>query len=92
MRHRTKLLVYNYVETPTESLGELVRQTEAFLTSNAPVFRVPLAMLLPAARLAQSFVGTKSPVHPVRVKKAAMSTYIVPLVLRRFGSSFAIAS
>lgn len=88
MRHCTRLLIYNYVETPTEPLGELVRQTKAFLKSNAPVFRVPLAVLLPAARLAQSFVGTKSSLHPVRVRKAAMSTHIVPAVLKEMGFEF----
>ena len=88
MRHDTTLLVYNYVETPTEPLGELVRQTKAFLKSKAPIFRVPLGVLLPAATLAQSFVGTKSPIHPVRVKKAAISTHIVPGVLKEMGFEF----
>jgi len=87
-RQRTRLVRYNYVETPTEPLGELVRQTKAFLNSKAPVLRVPLAMLLPAARLAQAFVGTSSPIHPVRVKKAAMSTHIVPAVLEEMGFEF----
>jgi nucleoside-diphosphate-sugar epimerase len=88
MRNSAPLLTYNYVETPTEPLGELVLQTKAFLKSKAPVLRVPLAILLPLARLAQSFVGTNSPIHPVRVRKAAMSTHIVPGVLKRMGFEF----
>lgn len=88
MRQPNGLLIYNYVETPTEPLGELVRQTKLFLKSNAPVFRVPLTVLLPAARLAQSLVGTTSPIHPVRVRKAAMSTHIIPGVLKEMGFTF----
>jgi len=82
------LIVYNYVESPTEPLGELVRQTKVFLGSSAPAFRIPLAMLLPAAALAQSLVGANSPIHPVRVKKAAMSTHIVPGALQNMGFEF----
>lgn len=88
MRHSTRLLTYNYVETPTEPLGELVRQTKEFLNSKAPVLRIPLAMLLPAARLTQLLVGTRSPVHPVRVRKAAMPTHIVPGTLKEMGFEF----
>jgi len=88
MESGTRHLVYNYVETPTEPLGELVRQTKSFLNSSAPVFRIPLPVLLPAARLMQSFVGTKSPIHPVRVRKAAMSTHIVPALLTKNGFTF----
>jgi GlcNAc-P-P-Und epimerase len=87
-RQDSRLFVYNYVETPTEPLGELVRQTKAFVGSNAPVFRIPLALLSPAAAVAQSVLGTSNPIHPVRVRKAAMSTHIVPGVLQKLGFEF----
>ena len=82
------LITYNYVETPTEPLGELVRQTKAFVGSNAPVFRIPTMLLTPAAALAQLIVGPKNPIHPVRVRKAAMSTHIIPRVLQDMGFEF----
>jgi nucleoside-diphosphate-sugar epimerase len=88
MRRREQLLIYNYVETPTEPLGEIVRQTKVFLNSKAPVWRIPLPVLLPAAQVAQLFVGTKSPLHPVRVRKAAMPTHILPGVLKEMGFTF----
>jgi nucleoside-diphosphate-sugar epimerase len=88
MRRDDRLIVYNYVESPTETLGEIVRQTKTFVGSNAPVFRIPLALLSPAAVLAQSLLGANNPVHPVRVKKAAMSTHIVPSVLQKMGFAF----
>ena len=88
MRRDDRLIVYNYVESPTELLGELVRQTKAFVGSSAPVFRIPHAVLLPAAALAQLLMGANSPLHPVRVKKAAMSTHILPGVLKKMGFEF----
>ena len=88
MRRDERRIVYNYVESPTEPLGELVRQTKRFLGSRAPVFRIPPAVLLPAAAMVQSLVGASSPLHPVRVRKAAMSTHIVPAVLQQMGFEF----
>jgi hypothetical protein len=88
MHRSERLFVYNYVETPTEPLGELVRQTKAFVGSSAPIFRIPLAVLSPAATLAQSLLGASNPIHPVRVRKAAMSTHIVPGALQKLGFEF----
>ena len=88
MRRDERQVVYNYVEAPTEPLGELVRITKEFLGSTAPVFRIPQLMLMPAASLAQLLLGTHNPIHPVRVRKAAMSTHIVPGVLQKMGFEF----
>jgi nucleoside-diphosphate-sugar epimerase len=82
------IIRYNYVETPTEPLGELVHQTKDFLGSRAPVFRIPLSLLSPAASAAQAFLGPSSPIHPVRVRKAGMSTHIIPQVLKDLGFDF----
>jgi hypothetical protein len=88
MRLDERLFVYNYVESPTEPLGDLVRHAKEFLGSSAPVFRIPLAVLTPAASLAQRFLGANSPLHPVRVRKAGMSTHIVPQSLMNRGFEF----
>lgn len=88
MQRDERLIVYNYVESPTEPLGELVRQTKSFLGSRAPVFRIPLSLLSPVAAVAQRFLGSNSPIHPVRVRKAGMSTHIVPQVLKNLGFEF----
>ncbi len=89
MTREERLIVYNYVESPTEPLGELVRQTKTLLGSHAPVLRVPLALLSPAAALSQLVMpGASNPIHPVRVRKAGMSTHIVPDVLRQMGFEF----
>jgi nucleoside-diphosphate-sugar epimerase len=88
MQRKDRLVVYNYVESPTEPLGELVRQTKAFLGSHAPVFRIPISVLSPVASVAQRFLGQNSPIHPVRVRKAGMSTHIVPQTLMDLGFEF----
>jgi hypothetical protein len=88
MQRDERLITYNYVESPTEPLGELVRMTKEFLGSRTPVLRIPGFLLVTAANLAQSLLGTRSPIHPVRVKKAAMSTHIVPAALQQMGFEF----
>ena len=88
MRRSDRLIVYNYVESPTEPLGELVRQTKAFLGSRAPVLRIPPALLGTAASLAHRLLGASNPIHPVRVRKAGTSTHIVPRVLADMGFEF----
>ena len=42
-------------------------------------------MLLPAAKMVQKVWGFKNPIHPVRVKKAATPTHIIPQVLINMG-------
>ena len=88
MRRDERLIVYNYVESPTEPLGDIVSQTKAFVGSHAPVMRVPKALLSFIAATAQLFLGSKNPIHPVRVRKAAMSTHILPGTLKEMGFEF----
>ena len=71
-------VVYNYAESPTQPLGELVAVIKDHLQSRAMVLPVPLWLLLPASKLIQAIAGVKNPIHPVRVKKAATPTHIVP--------------
>lgn len=72
------LIIYNYVETPTQTLGEVVGEVKRFVGSRAPVLSLPTAVLLPVAHGVQAVLGSRTPVHPVRVRKAGMSTHIVP--------------
>ncbi|MEW5796973.1 MAG: NAD(P)-dependent oxidoreductase [Candidatus Zixiibacteriota bacterium] len=81
-------LVYNYVETPTQPLYEIVSQIKTFLGRDALVLPLPLAILLPISSGIQRLVGGKSPIHPVRVRKAATPTHIVPQTLIDLGFSF----
>ncbi len=78
-------VIYNYVETPTEPLGSLVEKIKSFLDCRAVVMPIPLWMLLPAAKFVQKVWGFKNPIHPVRVKKAATPTHIIPQVLTNMG-------
>jgi nucleoside-diphosphate-sugar epimerase len=81
-------IVYNYVESPTEPLRDIVQQTKAFVGSHAPVLRIPKGLLIPVAALAQLLLGPSNRIHPVRIRKAAMSTHIEPGVLQEMGFEF----
>ena len=82
------LLHYNYVECETESIGGLAQIIRQTLNCKAPLIPIPLALLQPAAQLMQVLSGGKSPIHPSRVKKAAMPTHIVPLRLTEMNFPF----
>lgn len=81
-------LCYNYVEKETESLRDLVANVTSLLSLRLPRARIPTRVLVAAARLAQLITGGRSPIHPVRVRKAAQSTHIVPAELIRLGFEF----
>ena len=88
MARSEPVIVYNYVESPTEPLGELANITKKFVGSSAPVFAIPMALLKVAAAGAQVVFGSRNPIHPVRVRKAAMSTHIIPKWLADAGFTF----
>ena len=88
MARSEPVIVYNYVESPTEPLGELANITKKFVGSSAPVFAIPMPLLKVAAAGAQVVFGSRNPIHPVRVRKAAMSTHIVPKWLADAGFPF----
>jgi nucleoside-diphosphate-sugar epimerase len=81
-------LTYNYVERETESLGTLVRLVQAHLGTRAPAFTAPLPVLVAVAALAQLVTGGRSPLHPVRVRKTASSTHVLPGLLLKEGFTF----
>jgi nucleoside-diphosphate-sugar epimerase len=79
---------YNYVETPTQPLGELVDIIKRCLGTQALVLLIPLRVLLPISKIVQMVLGPQNPIHPVRVKKAAMPTHIIPKALMELGFNF----
>jgi len=81
-------VVYNYVESPTQPLCELVEAVKQYLQCRALVLPLPLRLLLPVSKLVQAVAGYKNPIHPVRVKKAATPTHIVPQTLIDMGFKF----
>lgn len=88
MRHADSLIIYNYVDQPTEQLDQIVRTVKAFVGSTAPILGIPAPVLLPLAHIMTSTLGTRTPIHPTRVRKAAMSTHIVPGWLLSAGFKF----
>ncbi len=83
-----RFLRYNYVEKETEPLSVLVDTVVGQLGIRRPTLRVPKSFLVAVASLAQLVSGGQSPIHPVRVRKAARSTHIVPAELLRLGFEF----
>lgn len=84
-------LCYNYVERETECLADLAGCVASELGIRGPRLRVPTQVLVGVARIAQILSGGKSPIHPVRVRKASQSTHIVPAELIRLGFEFRYA-
>jgi nucleoside-diphosphate-sugar epimerase len=83
-----RLVRYNYVETPTETFGDIATHVKQFVGSKAPILNLPAAMLMPVAKTIQVVLGDSNPIHPVRVRKAAMQTNIVPQALIDMGFKF----
>ena len=81
-------LTYNYVERETETLGSLVRIVQAQIGKKTPVLTAPLPVLEAVAVMAQLLTGGRSPLHPVRVRKTASSTHIIPESLLKMGFHF----
>jgi nucleoside-diphosphate-sugar epimerase len=81
-------LTYNYVERETESLGILVQIVQAHFGTKIPTFTAPLPVLEAMAAIMQLVTGGRSPLHPVRVRKAASSTHIIPESLLKMGFHF----
>jgi nucleoside-diphosphate-sugar epimerase len=88
MARPERYLCYNYVERETEPLSFLVRSVVSELNIRRPVVRVPKSLLVGVARVAQVVTGGRSPIHPVRVRKAAQATHIIPAELSRLGFEF----
>jgi nucleoside-diphosphate-sugar epimerase len=81
-------LTYNYVERETESLGNLVQIVQARFKKKIPALTAPLPLLAAVASTAQFLTGGRSPVHPVRVRKSASSTHVIPEALIKRGFPF----
>jgi len=88
MNRFESFILYNYVEQQTETLEDLCKIIAEECRCRPPRFSVPLSLLVPFASLAQEITGGQGPLHPARVRKAAMPTHIVPRWLMDNGFRF----
>jgi nucleoside-diphosphate-sugar epimerase len=88
MTRQEPQLTYNYVERETEPLGALVRAVQTHLGKKSRTLTAPLPLLEIVAALAQLATGGRSPLHPVRVRKTASSTHVIPETLLKIGFPF----
>lgn len=82
------LIVYNYVERETDTLAGLTRTIQEEFDCRRPVLALPTSLVVGAAHVAQLLTAGGSPLHPVRVRKAAFPTHIVPRWLIENGFEF----
>lgn len=87
MEQSSEYILYNYAENPCLPLGEMVEEIKKAFNISRPVIRVPLFLLVFVSAII-SFFYRKSPIHPVRVKKAAFPTNIKPAYLIDNGFDF----
>lgn len=88
MNCKERLVTYNYVETPTETIDEISKTVKKIFNSKAPIISLPSKLLIPVSRILQVIAKNGNPIHPVRVKKAGTPTHIVPDVLKNLGFNF----
>src|SRR5260221_6103919 len=88
MAKSDKIIIYNYVEKETESLGDMIRIINETLNYKGKIIRIPFLLLRVLAyaiyRVNPNFNG----IHPERVKKVARPTHVVPQVLSGKGFNF----
>lgn len=88
MSRREEQLTYNYVERETEPLGNLVQMVQQQVGRRTPTLTAPVSVLAVLATVAQFLTAGRSPLHPLRVRKTATSTHIVPEALSNLGFVF----
>src|SRR5690606_37657324 len=88
MDQKAPLLIYNYVETPTDSIGQIAQAVKEVFKRRSPILSLPTSLLIPISRVLQVFVKNRNPIHPVRIKKAATATHIIPGKLQAMGFRF----
>lgn len=81
-------VTFNYVDHPTQPLVDVVGIVKKHFGYRTMTPRIPLAPIVLAARVVNGLTFGNSPVHPVRVKKVATSTHIVPATLIDRGWQF----
>jgi nucleoside-diphosphate-sugar epimerase/glycosyltransferase involved in cell wall biosynthesis len=71
-------ILYNYVERETETLARLARLIQEEFGGSWPIPALPTPLVVAAAHVAQAATRGRSSLHPVRVRKAALPTHVVP--------------
>ena len=82
MGKNEKYILYNYAENPCLSLSQMCCEVKKVFGIKRRTYSVPLRLLVVASMFI-TFFNRRSSVHPVRVKKAAFPTNILPGYLIR---------
>lgn len=90
-RRGERSIVYNYAENPLLPLRGMVREINAALGTRRPLLRIPMGVLVAAAfglQVLGRLRGKPSHIHPVRVRKVAFPTNLLPQYLIDAGFEF----
>lgn len=91
INRKDRLIIYNYAENPVVPLKEMVNIAKEELGYKKPTLKMSVKLLAVVAFFVQQgfkFIGKKSDIHPVRVKKAGFPTNIRPQYLMDEGFDF----
>jgi len=81
-------ILYNFANPTTPTLRDMVLMSAAITGTRANFLRLPMPAVLLAAHLANRLTRGRSPLHPVRVRKSATPTHVVPARLGQLGFPF----
>ncbi len=88
MALKDKVIIYNYAENNTESIGSMITTIGGLLGVRAKIIRFPFWMMRSAASILYKINPNLNGIHPMRVKKVARPTHIIPKVLLGRGFIF----
>jgi len=83
-----RFAIYNYVEKETIPLAGMIAAINRAFGYSGKMIRIPISLLLLAARIVHFVSPNLNGIHPDRVKKVARPTHIVPGFLRDRGFNF----
>jgi len=86
MDKKDAFILYNYVENPLVSLKQMIAIIKEEYGYRKPVYRLPKTILIGIAYgvvMFSKIIRRKTKIHPIRVKKAGLSTNIFPEYLIR---------
>jgi nucleoside-diphosphate-sugar epimerase len=88
MSQKDKVIIYNYAENNTENIGSMITIISGLLGASAKIIQVPFWILSFASSVLYKINPNLNGIHPMRVKKVARPTHIIPKVLLGKGFIF----
>ncbi|MDX2196349.1 MAG: NAD(P)-dependent oxidoreductase [Cytophagales bacterium] len=88
MKQDKPTVIYNYVEKYTENLTSMIQIIKEVTGSRAITWHIPMPILIAISKILHAVYPGIKGIHPVRVRKVARPTHIVPQYLIDSGFVF----